>query len=521
MIQLGDGIVIGHKDIEGDVMDILSYVNSLISYGIDKKLIEYEDQNYCFNRYVKLLDILDINKDFFYTENRDDIELTTLIEPILSWAIEHELIEDTVGQRDLFDTELMNILIPRPSVIIDKFKTLYENNPMMATQYYYNLSMDSNYIRRDRINKNIGWQTETDYGDLEITINLSKPEKDPRDIVRAASNQTKKYPKCLLCKENEGFLGGKGHPARGSHRVIPMDIEGDKWFLQYSPYVYYNEHSIVFSDNHSRMFLDKNTFDTIMNINDYLPHYFLGANADLPIVGGSILSHMHFQGGNKTMPLQKAGYKWSTCVNEIQVGIVDWPMSVVRLCGKDKDELSNMAGIFLKQWQHYNNYSLGIVSHSDDTPHNTITTIGKKVGNAYRLDLILRNNRQSTEHPFGIFHPHVELHNIKKENIGLIEAMGLAILPGRLKKELDGIAEVLDENKDQIPEELLIHKDWINDIRKRFIDYTDSTDRFLKNEVSAVFLKVLKDCGVFKDDDEGILAFKSFISNVERVLVCE
>ena len=442
---------------------------------------------------------------------------TPILENILDYAVDKNLIENTNTQRDLFDPQIMNCVMPRPSEVIKTFNKLYIKNKKQATNYYYNLSIQSNYIRKSRTDKNIKWKTKTNYGDLDITINLSKPEKDPNEILKAKITKSASYPKCLLCKENEGFFGNINHPSRQNHRIIPIYLSENKWFIQYSPYVYYNEHCIIFNEYHEPMKINENTFRNLFNLVDKFPHYFIGSNADLPIVGGSILSHEHYQGGNYIFPMEIAKEEMVFKVNgyeNIKLSTLKWPMSVIRLSGKNKNEIIALASKILKTWKTYSDKSIDIKSQSNGEVHNTITPIARKKNNMYELDLVLRNNRANEENPFGIFHPHEDVHHIKKENIGLIEVMGLAVLPARLEKEINILKgyllnKVSDINDDEFVRK---HGKWYNYIIDKYNYITkENVDDILKEEIGVKFLTALSHAGVFKRDDNGIKAFTKFI----------
>lgn len=496
-------------------MSIYEDINKLVSYGIDKCLIENEDYIYCYNR---LLEKLNISKEYCRDNHprylRGEEKLVFILNRILDWAVNNDLIVDMIGDKDKLDTELMSVLVPRPSTVIDKFNKLYEINPEKATDYYYNLSENSNYIRKDRIDKNIKWKTNTSYGDLEITINLSKPEKDPRAIERAKDSNINKYPECLLCKENVGYEGRLDHPPRANHRVLPFNLLEEKWYLQYSPYVYFNEHCIFFSSEHREMSISHRTFEELLECVSIYPHYFAGSNADLPIVGGSILSHIHFQGGGYDMPITRADILWETTINgfeDTKVCILNWPMSIIRLIGKDKKSLVVLASRILDNWKEYNNIDLDILSHSSGTPHNTITPIARFKDGSYQMDLTLRNNRCTEEYPHGIFHPHDDLHHIKKENIGLIEVMGIAILPGRLIKDFKDIEGLIVDKKLNVPKDLAEHRSWIEYLRTNYKNDMDCSE-YIKNQCGLKFLMVLEDAGVFKKNN--IEEFKNFIKNL-------
>lgn len=492
-------------------------INRLINFALKKSLITEADKIYSTNM---LLGLLNLNE--FETEeiNEDLATPTPILENILDYAAENKMIENTVTERDLFDTNIMNCVMPRPSEVINKFNEILSKSPENATDYYYNLSIASNYIRKDRIDKNIIWKATTEYGDLDITINLSKPEKDPRDIAKAKLVKSSSYPKCLLCKENEGFYGTMNHPARQTHRIIPLKFRDESWFLQYSPYTYYNEHCIILNGNHVPMKITRNTFDNLLSFTDILPHYFAGSNADLPIVGGSILSHDHYQGGHYTFAMEEAPIEKTYSINEysnIEIGKVKWPMSVIRISGDNKNELVDLADHILTVWRNYSDESVDILSHTGDEPHNTITPIGRKRNGKYELDLVLRNNRTSKEHPLGIFHPHSEVHHIKKENIGLIEVMGLAVLPARLKEELTLLKNYLLSNTKDISKDEVVakHSDWYNYIIEKYsyINENNAED-ILRKEVGLKFLEVLNHAGVFKRDSEGSAGFDRFINTL-------
>ena len=493
-------------------------INRLINFAMQQNLITEEDKIYSTNMLLGTLKLNEFNPE----EVDERLETPTpILENILDYAAKQNLIENTVTERDLFDTEIMNCLMPRPSEVINKFNELYKESPEGATEYYYNLSIASNYIRKDRIDNNIIWKVATEYGDLDITINLSKPEKDPRDIAKAKLVKSSSYPKCLLCKENEGFYGHINHPARQTHRIIPLDFtQGQKYFLQYSPYTYYNEHCIIFNDQHIPMKINKDTFRNLLIFTDILPHYFAGSNADLPIVGGSILSHDHYQGGHYTFamaesPIEKiytvSGYE------NVEIGRVKWPMSVVRLSGSDKDMLLGLADHILSSWRNYSDESVNILSHTGDEPHNTITPIARKRNGKYELDLVLRNNRTSSEHPLGIFHPHDEVHHIKKENIGLIEVMGLAVLPARLKEELNVLKEYLINKTADVSNDETVakHSDWYKYLLEKHSNISEENAyEILQEEVGLKFLEVLCHAGVFKRDETGFVAFDKFINTL-------
>lgn len=498
-------------------MSVYRDIERLVQYGIKNNLIKDEDKIFIRNSLIDLF-----NLDEFEYVNVEDENLntpTSILNNLLDYAYKNGILEsNTPIYRDLFDTKIMGILMPRPSEVIREFNGKYNENPKLATEYFHNISKACDYIRTDRIAQNIVWKSNTDYGDLDITINLSKPEKDPKAIAAAKNLPSSNYPKCLLCKENEGYRGRVNHPARQNLRVIPMKLSSEDWYLQYSPYAYYNEHCIVFSGEHVPMIINKNTFDRILEFVEKFQHYFVGSNADLPIVGGSILTHDHYQGGNYTFAMNKAEdvYKFKIHSYEnIDLSIIKWPLTVLRLKGDNRKDLSILADKILKHWREYSDESAEVLAYSNKTPHNTITPIGRFEDGKYILDLVLRNNRTTEEHPDGIFHPHEELHHIKKENIGLIEVLGLAVLPARLKEELEVIKENLLRNDDTITnmEMMKSHLEWFYDIKKKYSLITeDNVQEIINNEVSEVFTKVLEHCGVFKWDDKGKDAMERYIN---------
>jgi UDPglucose--hexose-1-phosphate uridylyltransferase len=501
-------------------------IERLLQYGLKKSLISKWDVDYTRNRILEVLRLDNVDTVEIEDENLDSP--VEILEEILDWAAENDRIEEnTVTYRDLFDTKIMGCFVARPSEIIRKFYEEYENKgPETATKHFYQFCQNVHYIRTDRIAKNEHWFTPTKYGDIEITINLSKPEKDPKAIAAARLMKQGSYPKCLLCKENEGYAGRVNHPARQNLRVIPLELSGEQWYLQFSPYVYYNEHAIVFSSEHQPMKISKKTFERILEFVEKFPHYFLGSNADLPIVGGSILSHDHFQGGNHDFPMAKAKmekeFRFPAFPN-VKAGIVQWPMSVIRLQCENRHELVRLADHILQCWKSYSDESVGIYAFSGDTPHNTITPIARRRGNLFELDLVLRNNRTSEEHPLGIFHPHQEVHHIKKENIGLIEVMGLAILPGRLKEELKTLAACLvkDDYIEEIGkhQDIIKHLDWAISVKQKHpeLNETNVLD-ILRQEVGLVFATILEHAGVFKRDETGQKAFARFIETVRETM---
>ncbi|SER92162.1 UDP-glucose--hexose-1-phosphate uridylyltransferase [Lachnobacterium bovis] len=514
---------------------IYERILQLVDYGKNKNLLAEDDRIFTINSLLELLELDEIPEDVInaYNSNKkDDVincesqqdeYLSKILEEITDYAYEKGIIkENTVTYRDLFDTKVMGRLMPRPSEVRAKFANLYKNeSSLAATDFFYKLSCDSNYIRRDRIKKDVKWTTDTKYGTLDITINLSKPEKDPKAIAAAKNAKQSAYPKCQLCKENEGYAGRVNHPARENHRIIPLTINGSDWFFQYSPYVYYNEHCIVFNSQHTPMKIEKATFAKLLDFVSVFPHYFVGSNADLPIVGGSILSHDHFQGGHYTFAMERAeiekkiefdGYE------DIEAGIVKWPMSVIRLTSVNKDRLIELADKILLKWRSYSDENAFIFANTDGEPHNTITPIARRRGTKFELDLVLRNNIATKEYPLGVYHPHEKLHHIKKENIGLIEVMGLAVLPARLKQEMHDLKEAMLNNEDYRNDEVLKkHADWVDSFKKEYDDINaDNIDNILKQEIGKVFEQVLEDAGVYKCDEAGRQAFLKFIRNVNE-----
>lgn len=490
-------------------------IRKLINYGLECGLIEKEDEIYTVNR---ILEILNLDE---YNEPQGECEyegLEEILSEILSFAVETGLIEDDITSRDLFDTKVMSALVPRPSEVISDFNELYEISPEMATDYYYKLSRDTDYIRRYRIKKDMKWKTETEYGEIDITINLSKPEKDPKAIAAARNAKASSYPKCLLCIENEGYRGRINHPARQNHRIIPIEIDGQQWGFQYSPYVYYNEHCIVFNGKHTPMVIDGKAFKKLFDFVKLFPHYFIGSNADLPIVGGSILSHEHFQGGNYEFAMAKAPVEkefTSKDYPDVKIGTVKWPMSVIRLSGKDSDRLVELGEKILTAWRAYTDEDAFIFAETDGEKHNTITPIARMKGDNYELDLVLRNNITTEEHPDGVYHPHKELHNIKKENIGLIEVMGLAVLPARLKTELKLVEKALVNGTDLADNELTAkHKEWAESFKGNYTITAENAEKIVQDEVGKVFSKVLEHAGVYKRDEKGMAAFSKFVESV-------
>lgn len=490
-------------------------IKKLVCYGLRCELFTERDKIYVTNRILEILglDSFECDEDF------EDVNLEETLRELLDFAVESKLIEDTITHRDLFDTKLMSALMPRPSEVTDKFYELYEKSPKEATDYFYKLSCDSDYIRRYRIAKDIKWITPTEYGDLDITINLSKPEKDPKAIAAAKTAVQSGYPKCMLCRECEGYAGRLNFPARQNHRTIPVTINDSDWCFQYSPYVYYNEHCIVFNSEHSPMAINHATFKKLLDFVALFPHYFVGSNADLPIVGGSILSHDHFQGGNYTFAMAKAPIEHTLTFKgfeDIKAGIVKWPMSVIRVKSENPDRLIALACKILDAWRGYTDEDAFIFAVTDGEPHNTITPIARKNGDCYELDLVLRNNITTDEHPMGVYHPHAELHHIKKENIGLIEVMGLAVLPARLKNEMALLKKAMLKGTDIRSDETLSkHADWVDEINNKYGSITkDNIDGIIETEIGIVFSKVLEHAGVYKHTEEGLKAFLKFCQSV-------
>ena len=462
-------------------MSVFSDINALVAYAEERELISPLDETYIKNR---LIDIIGV--DGFCEEEKSDKSLEELLASLCDYAAEKGKIERTQTEFDLFDTRIMGELTPRPGEVISKFCELYLESPETATDWYYKFSQDTDYIRRYRIARDMKWTTETEYGELDITINLAKPEKDPRAIAKAKAAAQVGYPLCALCSESEGYAGRADFPARQNHRIIPIEICGKMWNFQYSPYVYYNEHCIALNHEHTPMKIDKEVFSKLMSFIDVFPHYFIGSNADLPIVGGSILSHEHFQGGRNTFAMERAEVEKEYSIpgfEDISVGRVKWPMSVIRISGKEKERLCSLAGRILDTWREYTDENAYIFAYTDGTPHNTITPIARRRGEMYELDLVLRNNITTDEHPMGLYHPHEELHHIKRENIGLIEVMGLAVLPSRLKKELELMCEYAKTGKSfEENEDIAKHADWAREVLRRK-NHSIGYEEFFKQEI--------------------------------------
>lgn len=491
-------------------------IKKLVDYGISTGLVPECERIYTTNQLLSLF------KEDNYEEPVGEYlntQLEDALRNLLDEAVKRGLIEDTITDRDLFDTKIMNCLMPRPSQVQDKFWSLYEKSPEEATDYFYKLSQDSDYIRRYRIVKDKKWKVDSDYGKIDITINLSKPEKDPKAIAAAKNAKASSYPKCALCMENEGYAGRANHPARDNHRIIPITVNNNKWGFQYSPYVYYNEHCIVFNGEHTPMKIDRAAFIKLFDFVKQFPHYFLGSNADLPIVGGSILSHDHFQGGHYTFAMEEAPIEKPIIIKgfeDVEAGIVKWPLSVIRIRNKDEQRLVDLAEYILDKWRGYTDEDVFIFAETDGELHNTITPIARKKNGIFELDLTLRNNITTEEHPLGVYHPHSQWHHIKKENIGLIEVMGLAVLPSRLKEELELIEEYILEGKDvRSCEKIEKHADWVEEFVKEYDDINkDNVTDIIQNEVGKVFVHVLEDAGVYKCTEEGREAFMRFINSL-------
>ncbi len=491
-------------------------IKKLVEYGIQTGLTPECERIYTTNL------LLEIFKEDNYEDaeiDAENLELEDILKNLLDEAVSRGLIEDSVVYRDLFDTKLMNCLLPRPAQIQREFKEKYDISPEEATKYYYKLSQDSDYIRRYRVKKDMKWTVDSPYGVIDITVNLSKPEKDPKAIAAAKNAKASTYPKCQLCVENEGYAGRVNHPARENHRIMPITINDSQWGFQYSPYVYYNEHCIVFNGQHIPMKIDRAAFIKLFDFVKQFPHYFLGSNADLPIVGGSILSHDHFQGGHYTFAMANAPIEKEVTIpryEDVEAGIVKWPLSVLRIRHKDEQRLIDLADHVLKNWRSYTDEDAFIFAETDGEPHNTITPIARKVGDIYELDLTLRNNITTEEHPLGLYHPHAQYHNIKKENIGLIEVMGLAVLPARLKNELELLACYIVEGKDiRSNEDIVKHADWVDGFLPKYDSITkENVMDILKEEVGIVFTHVLEDAGVYKCTEEGRNAFMKFIETL-------
>jgi UDPglucose--hexose-1-phosphate uridylyltransferase len=493
-------------------VNIFNVIQSLVEKAFVVNLIESEDRIYARNRLLSLLGFDGFPQHVHETEEG---EIPDLVEKLVGYAVENHMITDLLDEKEMLSSDIMNVFLPRPSDVNRTFYEHYEKDPEQATNYFYTFSQNSNYIQTKRIAKNIGYKVNTDYGELDITINLSKPEKDPKQI--AAEKQKKQteypYPKCLLCIENEGYEGRIGHPARSNHRMVRMNLTNEEWLLQYSPYVYYNEHCIVLSSEHRDMKISKSTFTRLLEFVEKFPHYFIGSNADLPIVGGSILTHDHYQGGNYEFSMAKAKENHVFTLKEfpnVHGAIVHWPMSVIRLRSKKREELVRASSLVLETWKNYSDPTVSIEAYTGDIPHNTVTPIARMRDGQFEIDLVLRNNRTTEDYPLGIFHPHEDVHHIKKENIGLIEVMGLAVLPSRLEKELKEVAQFLLGEQNDIA---TYHLHWAEEIKVKYKDQLtkENITEVLQKAVGMKFLRVLEDAGVFKQDREGREAFGNFI----------
>lgn len=496
---------------------INSLIYELIKYGTDNGLIDVADRVYITNQLLELFQISDYHEPM--DTDKEIRELHLILEDMIHYAYENGILEDdTTTMKDLFDTKIMGLLTPPPSIVQKKFAEKYAVSPREATDYYYHFSQATNYIRIDRIAKDEKWVADTEFGPIDITINLSKPEKDPRDIAKAGQAKKSGYPSCLLCKENEGYAGHFSHPARQNHRIIPINLNNEAYNLQYSPYVYYNEHCIIFNDKHIPMKIDKDTFRKLLDFVRQFPHYIAGSNADLPIVGGSILSHDHFQGGNYTFAMAKAPYEYKFSLNaypEVTAGTIKWPMSVIRLQGCNIDTITAAADHILNKWRKYTDEEAFIFNETDGTPHNTITPIARMHDNLYELDLVLRNNITTAKYPMGLYHPHPQYHHIKKENIGLIEVMGLAVLPARLKNEIAQLEDAILTHKNiRKNADIEKHADWVDSWKESYDITADNIHQIMQTEIGNVFVKVLECAGVYKRTPEGMNAFIRFINSL-------
>lgn len=486
-------------------------INELLDYALHHNMITQYDVEYCANRLIDLLKIDEFKREITGFKKESCV---SLLEVLLDYAVKIEIIDNEITARDLFDTRIMDCIMKRPGEVVNEFNNLYKNSPVDATDYFYKLSIASNYIRKSRTDQNIVFDTTTKYGKCIISINLSKPEKDPKMIAKLATMASSSYPTCLLCKENVGYAGDLQKNARQTHRIIPFKLGEEDFYLQYSPYVYYNEHCIIFNKKHTPMTINHETFKQLLQFTDQFPHYMIGSNADLPIVGGSILSHAHYQGGCFDFPIYDAKVIENYNINNVDVSILSWPLSTVRLQSNNFDQILSLSNLIFDNWLNYSDESVHIISHSNDVRHNTITPIVRKINGLYSVDLVLRNNRTNDKYPLGIFHPHEDVHHIKKENIGLIEVMGLAILPARLKDEIQLIKECLvnGSNFDSF-ESLKQHENWFNYLKT--LDINESNvDEILQQEIGSKFERVLEDAGVFKMDEIGIEAFKRFINSL-------
>jgi len=498
-------------------MTVSSAIKTLVKYGIKEGLLDSLDEIWAINRVLEVLELDAIEGD---AEICGNASLEELLKVLLDYACEKGICEDSVVYRDLLDTKIMGAICPRPSEVIKKFNELYEESPEKATNFYYHISRKSDYIREYRIKNDLKWVTPTEYGDIDITINLSKPEKDPKAIAAALKMKQSSYPLCMLCPENEGYAGRVNHPARQNHRVIPLELENENWCLQYSPYVYYNEHCIVFSADHTPMKISEKGFRRLFAFVKKFPHYFVGSNADLPIVGGSVLTHDHFQGGNYEFAMAKAPIETKVTFKgyeDIEAGIVKWPMSVLRLIGDDTDKICELSGKILAKWRGYTDEAAFIFAETDGTPHNTITPIARFRNGKFEIDLVLRNNITTEKYPDGVYHPHPRHHHIKKENIGLIEVMGLAVLPSRLKAEIAILKDAIVNGKDITADEAIAkHAEWVEEIKKNNTITEESCEKVLQDEIGKVFADILGQCGVYARTEEGKAQFLKFVDKVNE-----
>lgn len=495
--------------------NICSLINRLVKISLENNLIDKMDEVYTRNRILALL------KEDSYTANEElTCDFHETLGEIIDYAVNKGIIEDSLYAKDIFGSNLMNVFMPTPSGLNREFNYRYNESPSEATKYFYSISKNSNYVRTDRIAKNVSFKSPSQYGEMEITINLSKPEKDPKQIALEKNSKKSNYPTCLLCVENEGYEGTVTHPDRANHRMVRLHLNNKDWMLQYSPYLYYNEHCILLCTDHTPMSINKNTFVNLLEFVDTFPHYFAGSNADLPIVGGSILAHEHYQGGNHTFPMNTADTLFGFELDRfpsVKAEAVKWPLSTVRLRGENISELVECSNTILGAWRKYTDEAVGVLSHSNNEPHNTITPIVRKENNLFVVDLVLRNNRTSEEHPLGIFHPHFDVQHIKKENIGLIEVMGLAVLPGRLLTELEVIKSFLNKECD-LEAVAEYHRPWAQELRQKFtyVKELKSVDEFVNYELGNKFVKVLEYCGVFPLNEEGIAGFKRFTTSLNN-----
>ena len=500
---------------------INTYITELVNYAIANGLIDELDRSYATNR---LLELFGLDEYIIPDSTPASRDLHLILEDMMAWAFEHGIMKsDTTAGKDLFDTKIMGVLTPPPSVVINKFNGLFEKSPEAATSWYYGFSKATNYIRTDRIAKDVKWVAPTKFGDIDITINLSKPEKDPRDIAAAGKPKSTSYPKCLLCAENEGYSGTLTHPARQNHRIIPLTLDGEDYYLQYSPYVYYNEHCIILNKKHIPMVINRSTFKKLLSFVEMFPHYTAGSNADIPIAGGSILSHDHFQGGAYTFPMARAAYRKTFKIpgyEDLTAGIINWPMSVIRLQGDDITRITDRAEKILNKWRTYTDEAAFIFAETDGVPHNAITPIARKNSEGkFELDLVLRNNITTDEHPMGVYHPHAEYHHIKKENIGLIEVMGLAVLPARLKKEMNLLEDAILNGTDiRSSEDIAKHADWVDEWKENYeLSTGDKIREALQIEIGKTFASILECAGVYKNEED----FMRFIATLGYLPACD